>query len=123
MLCIITIGLATDTDKEIIMKTTIPKLRKMIRKTLAESLNSDGLDQKHLDDLADWITQASEDGMEEDYDTTVASYMEACADDGDPVTQEFVEAHLDNILDNHESIENLGGSIVDYDVIDDEDEM
>ena len=105
------------------MKTTIPKLRKMIRKTMAESLNSDGLDQKHLDDLADWITQASEDGMEEDYDTTVASYMEACADDGDPVTQEFVEAHLDNILDNHESIENLGGSIVDYDVIDDEDEM
>ena len=70
------------------MKTTIPKLRRIIRKTLTEA--TAGLDQRHLEELADWITTASEDGMEEDYDTTVASYMEACADDGDPVTQEFV---------------------------------
>ena len=115
------IGSVTDTDKEIIMKTTIPKLRRIIRKTLSESLNSNGLDQRHLDDLADWISQASEDGMEEDYDTTVASYMEACADDGDPVTQEFVEAHLEHILDNHESIDRLGDLIVDTDVQEDED--
>lgn len=104
------------------MKTTIPKLRRIIRKTLNESLNSDGLDQKHLDDLADWITQATEDGMEEDYDTTVASYMEACADDGDPVSQEFVEDHLEYLLDNHDSIDRLGDLIVDTELIDDEDD-
>ena len=98
------------------MKTTIPKLRRIIRKTLTESIG--GLDQRHLEDLADWITTASEDGMEEDYATTVASYMEACADDGDPVTQEFVEAHLDDILENHDSIDDVGGLICDPDVMD-----
>ena len=98
------------------MKTTIPKLRRIIRTTLSEALNKNGLDQKHLDDLEDWISQASADGMEEDYDTTVASYMEACADDGDPVTQEFVEGHLDEILKNHDSIEDAGGYITNYDV-------
>ena len=53
--------------------------------------------------------------MEESYDTTVASYMEACADDNDPVTQEFVEAHLDELLDNHPSIEMQGDMVVDPD--------
>ena len=104
------------------MKTTMPKLRRIIRKTLSESLDANGLDQKHLDDLADWITQASEDGMEEDYDTTVASYMEACADDGDPVSQEFVEDHLEHILDNHESIDRLGDLIVNTAVTDDDED-
>ena len=42
--------------------------------------------------------------------------MEACADDGDPVSQEFVEAHLDDILENHPSIEQQGGLVVDPDV-------
>ena len=104
------------------MKTTMPKLRRIIRKSLSESLDANGLNQKHLDDLADWITQASEDGMEEDYDTTVASYMEACADDGDPVTQEFVEDHLEHILDNHDSIDRLGDLIVDTDAIDEDED-
>ena len=98
------------------MKTTIPKLRRIIRKTLTEA--TAGLDQRHLEELADWITTASEDGMEEDYDTTVASYMEACADDGDPVTQEFVESHLNDILENHDSIDDIGGLICDPDVMD-----
>ena len=98
------------------MKTTIPKLRRIIRKTLSEGLNSKGLDPKHTRDLEDWISQASEDGMEESYEGTVASYMEACADDGDPVSQEFVEAHLDDILENHPSIEQQGGLVVDPDV-------
>ena len=99
------------------MRITRQKLRRIIRKTLSESLNANGLDQRHLDDLADWISQASEDGMEEDYDTTVASYMEACADDGDPVTKEFVEDHLDDILENHDSIEDVGGLICDPEVM------
>ena len=103
------------------MRTTVPKLRRMIRRTISEAMNSRGLDSKHLEDLTDWITQATEDGMEEDYDTTVASYMEACADDGDPVTQEFVEEHLDAILaDDNNSIEDSGGLIVNYDVEDSE---
>ncbi len=100
------------------MKTTIPKLRRIIRKTLTESEYKDWIDQKHLSELADWITQASEDGMEEDYDATVASYMEACADDGDPVTREFVEDHLDELLENHDSIDDVGGLICDPDVMD-----
>ena len=106
------------------MRITRQKLRRILRKTLSESLNAngstyrrDGIDQRHLDDLAGWISQASEDGMEEDYDTTVASYMEACDDDGDPVTQEFVEAHLDEILENHDSIEDVGGLICDPEVM------
>lgn len=102
------------------MKTTIPKLRRIVRKALTESLNSNGLDPRHLEELADWISQASEDGMEEDYDTTVASYMEACADEGDPVTQEFVERHLDDILENHDTIEDAGGLIIDYSIDDDD---
>ena len=61
------------------MKITIPKLRRIIRKTLAEGLNSKGLHPKHTRDLEDWISQASEDGMEETYEGTVASYMEAYA--------------------------------------------
>ncbi len=100
------------------MKITKQKLRRIIRRTLTESEYKDWIDQRHLDDLANWITQASEDGMEEDYDTTVASYMEACADDGDPVTQEFVEDHLDEILENHDSIDVIGGLICDPDVMD-----
>ena len=103
------------------MKTTIPKLRRIIRKTLTESEYKDSIDERHLTDVADWITQASEDGMEEDYGTTVASYMEACADEGDPVTQEFVEDHLDEILENHDSIEEVGGLICDPDAQEDED--
>lgn len=102
------------------MKTTMPKLRRIVRKALTESLNSNGLDPRHLEELADWISQASEDGMEEDYDTTVASYMEACVDEGDPVTQEFVERHLDDILENHDTIEDAGGLITDYSIDDDD---
>ena len=104
------------------MKTTIPKLRRIVRKTLVESLNANGIDQKHLGDLKDWITQATEDGMEEDYDTTVASYMEACADDGDPVTQQFVEAHLEELLMNDGEIDDYGGDIINVDLYDEMEE-
>ena len=96
------------------MKTTMPKLRQIIRKTLTEGLNSKGLDPRHLKELAEWVSINTGEGFEEDYDGTVASYMEACADDGDPVTKEFVEAHLDDILENHDTIEDAGGLIVDY---------
>lgn len=97
------------------MKTTIAKLRRTIRKTLAEALNSRGLDPRHLKELAEWVSINTEMGQEEDYDGTVASYMEACADDGDPVTQEFVEEHLDAVLqDDNNTIESSGGLIVDY---------
>lgn len=101
------------------MRTTIPKLRRIIRKTLTEATG--GLDQEHLKDLANWISRATEDGEEADYDATVDSYMTACAEEGSPVTQEFVEEHLDNILDEHESIVDEGGLVLDLDYMDDED--
>ena len=102
------------------MRTTIPKLRRIIRKTLTESMDARGLNQKHLDDLADWITQASEDGMEEDYETTIYSYIEACADSSPPeiVDYDFVSMHLDDILERHDSIDDVGGLICDPDVMD-----
>ena len=96
------------------MKTTMPKLRRMIRKTLTESLNANGLDPRHLEELAEWISINTEMGQEEDFDGTVASYMEACADDGDPVSQQFVEDHLNHILKTHDTIEDAGGLITDY---------
>ena len=104
------------------MKTTIPKLRRIVRKTLKESLNANGMDPVHLSGLKDWITQATEDGMEEDYETTVASYMEACADEGDPVTQEFVEDHLEELLNNDGEIEDYGGLIINADLYDEMEE-
>ena len=97
------------------MKMTMPKLRRLVRKTLTETLNKDGLDPRHLEELAEWISINTEMGQEEDYDGTVASYMEACADDGDPVTQIDVENALDHILDNDRfTIEDSGGMITDY---------
>ncbi len=97
------------------MKTTMAKLRRIVRKSLTETLNSRGLDPRHLEELAEWVSINTEAGQEEDYDGTVASYMEACADDGDPVTQEFVEDHLDAILANdNNTIESSGGLIIDY---------
>ena len=97
------------------MKTTIPKLRRIVRKTLIESLNSNGLDPKHLEDLAEWISINSEAGMEEPYDAMIYSYIEACADSQPPeiVDYDFVAAHLDDILENHDSIEDIGGLITD----------
>ena len=100
------------------MKTTIPKLRRIIRKTLSEGLNSKGLDPKHTADLKDWITQATEDGMEEDYDTTVDSYLEACMDEGDTITRDEVIEHLEDLLQNDGEIEDYGDLIVNADLYD-----
>ena len=60
--------------------------------------------------------------MEEDYETTVASYMEACADEGDPVTQEFVEDHLEELLNNDGEIEDYGDLIINADLYDEMEE-
>ena len=97
------------------MKTTMSKLRRLVRKSLTEALNSRGLDPRHLDELAEWISINTEMGQAEDYDGTVKSYMDACKDDGEEVTQEFVEEHLDAILaDDKNTIEDAGGEILDY---------
>ena len=101
------------------MKTTIPKLRRIIRQTLAESLNANGLDQNHLDGLADWVSINSENGMEQNYDETIRTYIEACADDGEVVSYEFVERHLDHIIDKHPSIVDEGGFVLDLETRDD----
>ena len=104
------------------MKTTIPKLRRIIRKTLSEGLNSKGLDPKHTADLKDWITQATEDGMEESYDTTVDSYLEACMDEGDTITREEVVDHLEDLLQNDGEIEDYGDLIINADLYDEMEE-
>ena len=105
------------------MRTTIPKLRRMIRKTLTESLNADGLDPKHLEELAEWIAINSEDGMEQGYEETINSYIEAHKDDtGETVSYEFVERHLDNILDKHPSIVDEGGFVIDLEALDSDEE-
>ena len=102
------------------MRTTVSKLRRIIRKTLSEGLNSKGLDPKHTADLKDWITQATEDGMEESFDTTVDSYLEACMDDGDTITREEVVEHLEDLLLNDGEIEDYGDLIINADIYDDE---
>ena len=104
------------------MKTTIPKLRRMIRKTLAEALNSDGLDPKHLKELAEWISINSEEGMEQGYEETIHSYIDACKDDGEAVSYEFVERHLDSILDKHPSIVYDDPFVLDLEARDSEEE-
>ena len=106
------------------MKTTIPKLRRMIRKTLTEALNKDGLDPNHLEDLAEWIAINTEAGMEQGKEETINSYIEACADSRPPeiVDYEFVAAHLDSIIDKHPSIVDEGGFVIDLEARDSEEE-
>ena len=104
------------------MKTTIPKLRRIVRKTLIESLNANGLNPKHLKELAEWIEINSDEGMEQGYEETIHSYIDACKDDGEAVSYEFVERHLDHIIDKHPSIVDEGGFVIDLEARDSEEE-
>ena len=98
------------------MKTTIPKLRRTLRKVIKEMAYDSDRDQEHLAGLKDWITQATEDGMEEDYDTTRDSYYEACMDDGDTISVQQVEAYLDELLANDGDIDEYGDMIINVDL-------
>ena len=60
--------------------------------------------------------------MEESYDTTVDSYLEACMDEGDPITREEVVDHLDDLLQNDGEIEDYGDLIINVDLYDEMEE-
>ena len=74
-------------------------------------------DHKHLEDLEDWIFQATEDGMEENYDTTVASYLEACLDDGETIDENEVMAYLDELLEKSDGVDLEGDLVIHIDAL------
>ena len=100
------------------MKTTIPKLRRTVRRVIKEMAYDSDRDHKHLKDLEDWIFQATEDEMEEDYDTTVASYLEACLDDGETIDENEVMAYLDELLENSDGVDLEGDLVIHTDALD-----
>ena len=100
------------------MRTTIPKLRRTVRRVIKEMAYDADRDQKHLKDLEDWIFQATEDEMEEDYDTTVASYLEACLDDGETIDENQVMAYLDELLENSDGVDLEGDLVIHIDALD-----
>lgn len=79
------------------MKTTIPKLRRILREVIKESFDSQQ-DQEHLSGLEKWIFQSTEEGMEESYEDTIESYMDACEEDGNPISKEKAEDYLEELL-------------------------
>ena len=122
MHCTITTGSVMATDKEIIMKTTIPKLRRTLRKVIKEVAYDSSRDQEHLQGLEDWIFQATEDEMEESYDRTIDSYLEACLDDGETIDREQVAAYLEELLENSDGVDMEGELVIHLDALEDRDE-
>ena len=104
------------------MRTTIPKLRRTVRRVIKEMAFDSDRDHKHLKDLEDWIFQATEDEMEEDYDTTVASYLEACLDDCETIDENEVMAYLDELLENSDGVDLEGDLVIHIDALEDRDE-
>ena len=97
------------------MKTTLPKLRRTLRKVIKEMAFDSSRDQEHLKGLEDWIFNATEEGMEESYDTTIDSYLEACLDDGETIDRQKVEDYLEELLypsDNTEAVIEMDGDLV-----------
>ena len=98
------------------MRTTISKLRRTLRKVIKESFDSDR-DQMHLKDLEAWIFQATEDGMEESYDRTIDSYLEACFDDGETIDRQNVEFYLEELLQNNGGVDLEGELVIHLDAL------
>ena len=104
------------------MKTTIPKLRRTLRKVIKEMAYDSSRDQEHLKGLEDWIFQATEDEMEESYDRTIDSYLEACLDDGETIDREQVAAYLEELLENSDGVDMEGELVIHLDALEDRDE-
>ena len=100
------------------MSATRLSLRRTLKRVLREMAYDADRDQKHLKDLEDWIFQATEDEMEEDYDTTVASYLEACLDDGETIDENEVMAYLDELLENSDGVDLEGDLVIHIDALD-----
>ena len=99
------------------MRTTIPKLRRTLRKVIKEMAYDSSRDQEHLKGLEDWIFQATEDGMEESYDRTIDSYLEACFDDGETIDREQVAAYLEELLQNSDGVDMEGELVIHLDAL------
>ena len=101
------------------MRTTIPKLRRTVRRVIKEMAFDSSRDQEHLKGLEDWIFQATEDEMEESYDGTIDSYLEACLDDGETIDRAKVEEYLEELLENSDGVDMEGDLVIHIDALED----